>query len=334
MEFDSVVVNPPYYDIEIDDFFNEKKTALYNQFIEQAMQCYGGYMTCIIPDDWTTETIDKDLVDFREKMIGSHSICQVHTFNKLTDALGEHVQFSDNGVCILLCNREQNRNCDIQNEFDKEHEVRRLENQDSNIIITSNIMNSIIEKVCKCDSKQSIMGLVHDSDIYGLPEKVFKMANYYGLPYMNDTADGLKYPVEVYGLLDNSQAVQYVDRAYPYKDDTKSIDRYKLFIDKRVNLCYNNDIEMILAGSGALCTESYIMVGPVSNTFEQLQLATYIQSSLVKMLLKFYSHQGQIDKTCFKSIPLVSLNKIYTDSDIFKLFGLSEKEIKYIKDSI
>lgn len=334
MEFNSVVVNPPYYDIEIDDFFNEKKTVLYDQFIGQAMQCYGGYMVCIIPDDWTTETIDKDLVNFRQKMIESHSICKVHTFNKLTDALGEHVQFSDNGVCILLCNREQNRNCDIQNEFDNEHEIRRLSSQDSDIIVTSNIMNSIIEKVCKCNSRESIMGLVHDNDIYGLPEKVFKMANYYGLPYMSDTSEQIAQPVEVYGLMDNDETIQYVTRSYPYKDDTKSIDSYKLFIDKRINLCYNNDIEMILAGSGTLCTESYMMIGPVNNTFEQLQLATYIQSSLVKILLKFYSHSGQIDKNCFKNIPLVSLSKIYTDNDIFKLFKLSDKEIKYIKDNI
>lgn len=334
MEFNSVVVNPPYYDVEIDDFFNEKKTVLYNQFIQQAMKCYGGYMTCIIPDDWTTETIDKDLVDFREKMLNSHNICRIHTYNKLTDALGEHVQFSDNGVCIILCNKEQNRSCDIQNENEQLHETRRLENQDSSIIITSNIMNSIIEKVCRCSEYESISVLVHDSDTYGLPEKVFKMANYYGLPFMNDTQDEIEDPVEVYGLLDNNDTVQYIDRSYPYKDGTKSIDKYKLFIDKRINLCYNNDIEMILAGSGALCTESYMMIGPVSNTFEQLQLATYIQSSLVRALLKFYSHQGQINKDCFKSIPLVSLNKIYTDNDIFKLFKLSDKEIKYIKDSI
>lgn len=64
-------------------------------------------------------------------------------------------------------------------------------------------------------------------------------------------------------------------------------------------------------------------------------LIKYLESPVVKFIVK--TLKGSVcsnSKTLFSKIPMIDLSKTWTDRDLYQYFGLDEKEIKFINDTI
>ena len=79
-------------------------------------------------------------------------------------------------------------------------------------------------------------------------------------------------------------------------------------------------------------SESYISFN-IKTESEAISLLSYMKCRLPNLLLSLRKISQNISKDTCKWIPLPSLNKEWTDEEVYKYFKLSEEEIKIVKET-
>ena len=85
---------------------------------------------------------------------------------------------------------------------------------------------------------------------------------------------------------------------------------------------------------GDVCTHSYIFAGPFKNKSMAENLIDYLQTKFVRFLLLQALTSIHISKSTFLFVPLLDLNKKWSDELLYQRYALTEQEIDYINSLI
>lgn len=137
----------------------------------------------------------------------------------------------------------------------------------------------------------------------------------------------------------SSGGVGYVSRKGIAKN-VDTIDKFKVTIGKVVPS--NGEVDVTpemgyrvittpnIYGPGEIFTESYMLLSSFDNITEAENFVKFIILKLPRFLLKQTLTSMNIAKDNFMFVPKMDWSKTFKDDDLYKFFGLSELEIKYI----
>ena len=314
MKFNLIVGNPPYQ--LMDGGNNASATPIYNRFVDLAKKIRPNYLSMIMPAKWYNG--GKGLDDFRKNMLSDKSM------ERLFDFVDGHECFPTvdiaGGVCYFLWNRDYKGNCSVTTHFKgKVTSMDRDLSECGDIFIRHKDEVTILEKV---RSEKSFL------EVY--PRKPF------GLPTTEKpTASGdirLRY---------NGGTGTYSSKKV--KVNANLIGKWKV-ITSRLTVEHagetdKNGMKRIISTLEVLkpnvvCSETYLLLAAFDTENEAANFMAYMKTCFVRCLIAMVTATQQLARSNFRFIPLQDFTRSWSDADLYKKYGLTDEEIKFIESTI
>jgi site-specific DNA-methyltransferase (adenine-specific) len=87
----------------------------------------------------------------------------------------------------------------------------------------------------------------------------------------------------------------------------------------------------IVAAPPSACTETYIVVGAYRSKAEAENLASFLRTKFVRLLIALRKNTQHITKERFAFVPALPMTKEWTDKNLYSHFGITEEEISFIE---
>jgi len=319
-----IIINPPY---QLSDGSGKGFGALpiYQKFVRQAKKLKPRYMAMIIPARWYSG--GRGLDDFRFEMLNDSHI------KKLVDYDNSNEVFTGvdiaGGICYFLWDKEYNGLCQVTN-YNENEDYRIITERALNefdIFIRNGYAENIVKKViCSHGKNNSFLNeRVSASKPFGL--RTFYTPKDKGVPCWFIQRIGLKYADEA-DVIDSNNCLNKWKLLLPPAPIAGQTD-----FSKPVGFYYDGNIR--IAKPGECCTESWIIGGAFETEEETLSYKSYIFTKTVRFLLLQSVVSQHVTKSNFVFIPdLLSYHGRYTDEQLCKMWGITEKEWLYIDSRI
>jgi site-specific DNA-methyltransferase (adenine-specific) len=297
--FSIIVGNPPY-----NKSFGGKNgyaAPLYHSFVERYIdQC--DMMLFIIPSRWFSG--GKGLDQFRKNMLKRQDIKYIDTIADSDHPFGQGVQIKG-GVCHFLKDSSYNGKCNYNGVMTK------LNYYD--ILVDSKYI-PLIEKVLDFDNITSI----------------YCSKGHYGIPLTDERLHSKEKPGDLRCFVSKMKgSVAYISNK---KAPTETLGSYKL-----ITVTATSDGggfgNMFVGGKNDMHSESYISFNTRTKS-EAESLKSYLECRLINVLLVLRKLTHNISKKTCAWIPLVPLDRAWTDAKLCRYFRLSEDEIKLGEDMV
>lgn len=292
--FDVILGNPPYN----TEMKKCGSSSLYHKFIEK----YEGscrYLTMITPSRWFVG--GKGLDKFRSKMTRKKTIVYIHNFPDASKIFGSFVKI-DGGVNYFLIDRDYNGLCSFNGVDIK------LDKYD--IIVPNVEYYSIIDKVIRYKSKLTSIflgrGGIETNGSDELEEK--KIDKNYLLCFMSKKKEGNKYIHK-----------KYVSKEYQ---------TWKVITTRVSKHGFGNTF---IGSPKEVHTGSYVSFG-VKSEEEAKNLLSYLKTKFAVLLFTLRKITRDISEKSFAWIPLVPLDRKWSDKKVYDYFSFSEEEIEAIEN--
>lgn len=83
-----------------------------------------------------------------------------------------------------------------------------------------------------------------------------------------------------------------------------------------------------------ICTETYLVLDTFDTRDEAQNCFDYLQTCFARFLISQLTYTQHLSKSNFAYVPLLDFKKHWTDEELFKMFGLTQDEINFIKETI
>lgn len=318
MKFDVIIGNPPYQ--LSDGGAQASATPIYNRFVEQAKKLNPRYMTMIIPARWYAG--GKGLDTFRAAMVMDRRIRVLHDFINASDCFGNGVEIKG-GICFFLWDRDHVGKCKVfTHTGDKtvEQNERYLQEDGNDVFIRYAEGVSILGKVQSANEK-TMDEMVSSQKPFGLRT------------YVHGEQKRFAGSIKLY----ERGGTGYVNRGEITKNENW-IDQPKVFISAAYNAGDSIPHQIIgkpIAGeAGSACTETYIVVGPFNAPFEVNNAISYIQTKFFRFLVMLRKSSQHAASSVYAFVPQQDFSKPWTDTELYKKYGLTDDEIAFIESMI
>lgn len=317
MKIDIVIGNPPYQSNN-DGGNGNGATAIYNQFVENSMHLNTDIVYFIIPARWFTggRGVDK----FRDYMVYSKSVKNIIYYPNSKDIFNQ-LSIAGGICCCMLDKRHNSDNVEYtiikNNNIIKS--IRKM--NEFGIFISDNMALSIIRKLKASEYMSSIV----------------KSVGYYKIPtnYSENYTGNNRLKV----ITSSNEMEISEDRVY----NKYNINTYRVFLStitvEHAGEPDKDDMYKVFGRIGILepmtvCSDSYIVIGEFDNRESAESLISYLKSKLVRFIVQQFMVGIHITQKTFSNIPIIDFSHTYSDDDIYKIFGITTEEIKYIDNII
>jgi len=293
-KFDIVIGNPPYN----EELKSTGAKALYNKFVEYYIEkC--NLLCFVIPSRWFSG--GKGLDSFRKNMLERTDIVYIKHFNDACEIFGNTVSI-EGGVNYFLKDTNHKGDCRFNGSMTK------LNKYD---VFVDGKFHALIDKLVKFDSVITL----YLGRYFGIESNDKRLKN-------DKTQDTIKCYV--------SQQKGF-EKYFDKKEIKKDYNFWKLITARANggNGCFGNTF---IGKINEIHTGSYISF-KLSNEEEVKSLLSYLKCRLPNFMLSLRKPSQDISESTCKWIPLPSLNKEWTDEEVYKHFKLSEEEIKLINET-
>jgi len=317
MKFDVIIGNPPY---QLSDGGGTGSSAIpiYNRFVTQAKKLQPRYLTMIIPSRWFSG--GKGLDEFRNEMLNDRHIRQLVDFSESADCFAG-VDIAG-GVCYFLWDRDNPSDCRVENIHKGRSTVSIRPLNEFDTFIRDSTAVSIIKKV-KGYGENTLDSIVSSRKPFGLESKQrsFKTGD---LKLIWSGGEGVipssKVPsghelIKQWKILISKTSHDHAGQ--PDKDGKRRV---------------FSRIEVLPPDT--VCTESYLIIGPFANKEQALNMEAYLKTKFCRFLVSTILLTQNIAKDKFQFVPMLSLDRIWTDQMLYKKYNLSEEEIEFIESRI
>jgi len=324
MQFDVIVGNPPYQLGDGGGGGGASATPIYNKFVEAALSLEPRYVSMITPSRWFSG--GKGLDEFRDGMLRDGRFIKLVDFPQLYDVFpGVKIR---GGVSYWLWGSDHKGGCEvvtmIGNEVFGEPAIRRLDAYD--VLVRRNEAVRILDKVAGFRVKGKPEPTLGDQVS---ARKPFGLTNERG----KETPTGVKDAVLVYG----NQHTSYLPRM-AISNNGDLVDRWKVLLVKAHGTSGRDDTtilgEPVVAGPRTACTETYLVVGVCNSKTEALNLAAYMRTRFVRFLVSLRKITQNITRDSYKFVPLLPMDRIWTDADLYKRYGITSAQVTFINSLI
>lgn len=302
MKFDVVVGNPPFQDPSSP----KNKSKLWTSFVQKGIDLVNenGYTFLICPDTWTspsreTNVKEKILKQFKEKNL---ILANFKTPN-------EYMNVGVNMSYFLLKNNKEYSGTHF---VTKESEFDALLPNDIFLpkIIDKNYM-SILSKVMSHSKKMTFKH--YSSGVTSRVKFSETQENEFNYPYFN-TGGGI-----------NNVSIMYGDR-----QDTKG-----LFGQRKIHTSGFGGYRIQLDNDGAYGSMHngycFLLGDIVAST---LGVNSYFSTKLIRMILEPNLWHQYVEPKILSLLPLVDLEKVWTNKELCDYLKLTEDEIEYVESYV
>ena len=116
----------------------------------------------------------------------------------------------------------------------------------------------------------------------------------------------------------------------------KLLNKYKLFIPKAwgVGNAAKDWLNPFIPDDNAVCTETYLMVGPFDTLNEAQNCLKYTQTRFFHLMVSFIKSTQNTMQKAYEAVPMQDFTEEWTDEKLYKKYGFSDEEIAYIEAAI
>jgi len=304
-KFDVVIGNPPYQKNNKEGSYGSS-LPYYNEFITHSLDIKSDRTMFVTPSRWFAG--GKGLDNFRSSMLDRTDIQVIEHYPRSKDVF-KHVNI-EGGVNIILFDKEYKGDC----EFRSEGVISNIKLSDYDIICDPRY----IELIKEFENLEKLSSIFKTSVLYSIETNDKRLE-------ADNSDDRLKcFVSQVKGF------VKYIecDTVPLYKNN-----KHHKVITARANgknKCFGN---MFVSTPEDVYTKSYISF-VTGNNEESESLISYLQCKLPNVMLGLRKISQDISKKTCSWIPLVPLDRIWTDEEVNNYFKLSKKLVCLIDDYI
>jgi site-specific DNA-methyltransferase (adenine-specific) len=318
MQFDVIIGNPPY---QLDDGgYGTSAAPIYHLFVQQALDLDPRYAVFVTPSRWMAG--GKGLDEYRERMLSDKRMRAIVDFPKLYEGFpGVKIR---GGISYFLWDREYHGPCEVQTVWDGKPTgppaARDLDEFD--ILVRRNEAVPILRKV-RAKGEPTLDLRVSSQKPFGL--RTF----FHGKP----DSKRLKNPVKLFG----SQKVSYVDRN-EIPMNSEWIGGWKVLMTAVQGTSAAVETKFlskpIIAGPGTACTETYLVAGLFDSEVEATHYAKYLRTRFVRFLVSLRKATQHAARDVYAFVPDLPLDREWTDSKLYKRYGLSNEDVEFIEGQV
>lgn len=324
MQFDVIIGNPPYQMTGGGGGTND--SSIYHLFVAQALRLEPRYLSMVIPSRWMAGGRGMD--EFRRTMLKNRHVRALVDYPNSAQVFpGVDLK---SGVCYFLWDREHQGDCAVTLIRDGDSigpTNRRLDEHD--VFIRDERAALILKKVLK-KREASLEDLFTGDTPFGLATNftAFRL----GEPRQGE--------VKVYASSNAGRRIGAMKRSLIVKN-THLIDAWKVLAPQAGPGNSGGHIlpDMVLgkpsvAEPNSVCTQTWIVAGPLSSKKQAEVVARYLQTSFVRFLVSLRKISQHAMKGVYHWVPQQNWNQEWTDRVLYKKYGFTKEEIAFIDSRI
>jgi site-specific DNA-methyltransferase (adenine-specific) len=297
MKFDVVVGNPPYQDKKGNE--NSTNSAdLYAKFVIKNIELSKNFIALVIPSAWTgpkNSNLKKVVFEDNQPIIlNTHK-------DKWFDVFMN--------TCYFVTTKGRKGQTLLTDNYDNKVSVVLDSNfavpTDLSVLAIQNKINSFAKKGNL--SKNWLRGHLH-------------------LNQVASVSKGVEF-IEAVGAKNAGLTISIIDP----KVETTGLGLHKVVIP---NMGSTDTIGNIKIANPSQVGGHSVVFLTTKNTTESTNLKTYLESKLMRWVIKAVKISTPNSKKVFSFVPSVDLLKSWTDKDLYQYFGLTQEEIEYVESNI
>ena len=90
----------------------------------------------------------------------------------------------------------------------------------------------------------------------------------------------------------------------------------------------------ILGEPGSVCTQTYLVAGPLKSQAEAGSVASYLRTRLARFLVSLRKPTQDVFRGMYRWVPVQSWDRTWTDADLYRKYGITKDEIAFIESMI
>jgi site-specific DNA-methyltransferase (adenine-specific) len=325
MKFDVVVGNPPY---QMDaDAEGQNVVPIYDSFVQEAVKLNPRYIAMIMPSRWLAG--GKWLDAFRDQMLNDSRIRKMVDYPNAGELFpGVDIK---GGVLYLLWDRDNPGSCsattrrgdDVVGPID-----RHLSQYD--VFVRDARALPILEKVLG-KKEASFSELVSTRDPFGPALS----SNFTGYRKNDKKKEG---DLKLYMNQGGSRVTKWVGPELVTKNEAL-IKKWKVFIPNAGSDGGQKLPDVVLgtplvAEPGAVCTLTYLFIGPCSTKSEAVSIDSYVKTRFLRFLVSLRKLNQHTTRSSYTWVPQQTWDRTWTDAELYKKYGITKEEQAYIETMV
>ena len=318
MQFDVIIGNPPY---QLDDGgYGTSAAPIYQLFVEQALALEPRYAVFVTPSRWMAG--GKGLDKYRERMLSDKRLRKIVDYPKLYEGFpGVKIR---GGISYFLWERDSKGPCAVETVWDGQPTGPAVERNLAtyDVLVRRNEAVPILDKV-RAKKESTLDQRVSSRKPFGLA------TNFKGKP----SKAGMKKPIQLY----ENQRTGWIERNQ-ITVNPKWIDEWKVLMTRVQGTSAAIETKFlskpIIAEPGTACTETYLVAGHFEDEKTAENYAKYLRTRFVRFLVSLRKPTQDAARGVYGFVPELPLDKEWTDSKLYKRYGLTKDEIAFIESQV
>lgn len=327
MKFDAIVGNPPYQ----AQMGGVSSIAIYPEFVQQSISISPKYCSMITPSRWMTAT-SGSLVAYRDTMLRDRRVSKLFDFQNANDCF-PLVEIKG-GVSYFLWDSLHEGNCAVTTDDGNGKTtttVRPLVEEGMETFVRNGELISLLYKVKSFD-ETSFSSIVSANDPFGFDTREEHSSKRKKVLFSLVKSER-SIPFYYNGW--RNDGIGYV-KGDTVKRNQELVNKYKIFIPKAwgVGNPSKDWLNPFIPEDNAVCTETYLMVGPFETIDEANNCVSYIRTKFFHTMVSFIKSTQNTMQKAYSAVPLQDFTQEWTDEKLYAKYGLSQEEIEYIESTI